>query len=202
VTEERYYKVERRVWDAGQSVWTPWQVFYYAGLYYPNQTWYVDQSVSQGYSYQYGVSACNGAGCSQPRFVTAVIGEMPLPPGNVSAASTSVYDVRVTWADHSSDETFFLIERRVGHGDYWTDWHRAGVASANATDYIDSSVSSGFTYQYRVRSCKIAVCSDPASSSPAVGLRVARRIDSSQLLRATSRSPTERLYFRIDAVAL
>ena len=174
--EETYYDLERRVWNAAQAAWTPWVAYttldstrWHLRPWLPkNSTSFIDPFISSGYSYQYRVRACNGSGCSRPADVTVNTAEQPAAPANISAVSASQNDVRVTWDDASADEIFFLIERRVGYGDDWTEWHRMDVVAANTIAYADTWVSRGWKYEYRVSACKIAVCSTPVSSNVVV----------------------------------
>ncbi|MFT5138387.1 MAG: fibronectin type 3 domain-containing protein [Rhodothermales bacterium] len=72
------------------------------------------------------------------------------PPGNPSGlevTSTSYNQVNLIWADGSSNETGFRVERSdSGIG----DWGTAGETGANATSFQDTGVEANTTYDYRV----------------------------------------------------
>jgi hypothetical protein len=55
--------------------------------------------------------------------------------------------ITLTWADNSSDETQFRIEKNLDAGGFGFLFD----AAADAISYLDSSVADGHTYQYRVR---------------------------------------------------
>jgi hypothetical protein len=52
------------------------------------------------------------------------------------------------WTDASSNETEFRIERRVVPSGTYS---QIGTAAANATTYVDSTATDGWSYRYRIR---------------------------------------------------
>jgi hypothetical protein len=54
--------------------------------------------------------------------------------------------INVKWADQSSNEDGFAIERKIDSGTYTS----LTTAAANTTNYVDATTSSGHTYQYRI----------------------------------------------------
>jgi hypothetical protein len=76
----------------------------------------------------------------------------PAAPTGLSATSASDSAIDLTWADQSSNERTFGIERKTGaSGTY------APIATviANTTTYGDSGLSEGTTYYYRVKATNI-----------------------------------------------
>jgi len=69
-------------------------------------------------------------------------------PSEVRAAQLTA-----TWADNSSNETGFKIERKTGAAGTFAQIASVG---ANTTSYTDSSLASGITYCYRVRAFNTA----------------------------------------------
>jgi len=96
------------------------------------------------------VIAFNAAGNSPASNVgVARVAEAGLPtaPRELRAASVSATRIELRWVD-STGETGYRIERRVAGTDAWT---KIGARPANATSFVDESVTAGTTYQYRVR---------------------------------------------------
>ncbi|MFH1016804.1 MAG: fibronectin type III domain-containing protein [Pseudomonadota bacterium] len=77
------------------------------------------------------------------------------PSGLVASASGS--QIVLTWQDNSDNETKFSIERCVGAG--CTNYTPYAEAGADTTSFIDTNVTAGTTYCYRVRACNSAGCS-------------------------------------------
>lgn len=75
-------------------------------------------------------------------------GYAPAAPSDLKAVSASQTQINLSWRDNSSDETFFRVERKPAGASTWVE---IAVVSANSTSYLDSSVTCGSTYTYRVR---------------------------------------------------
>jgi transcriptional regulator CtsR len=67
-------------------------------------------------------------------------------PSNLVAITISNSQINLTWTDNASNEIGYTVERRVGSGSY------SVIANliANSTTYIDSGLTSGTAYTYRV----------------------------------------------------
>ena len=66
--------------------------------------------------------------------------------------------VELIWKDNSSDETGFVIRRKVltyGASSYST----VGEVGGNITSYTDNTVSRGITYCYRVKAKRGGIAS-------------------------------------------
>jgi hypothetical protein len=78
---------------------------------------------------------------------------IPTPPGNLIAEATSVNQVTLNWTDNSNNEEGFIIERENAS---LFDFSAIDTVLANITSYIDSSVSQGVSYNYRVSAFNIS----------------------------------------------
>jgi len=76
-----------------------------------------------------------------------------LSPGNLTAEATGVNEVTLGWTDNSNNEDGFIIERE---NSTLPDFAVLDSVNANVTSYIDSSVSQGVSYNYRVRAFNIS----------------------------------------------
>ncbi len=87
----------------------------------------------------------------------------PEVPSDLKATTASTSRINLTWADASANETGFVIERSTNG----TTFTRIGTAAANATNYADTTVSSGRTYTYRVFATNSAGFSPPSNLATA-----------------------------------
>jgi hypothetical protein len=111
------------------------------------------------------VRACNGAGCSDPSNEAAIVFVAPpVVPRAPTGLTATVIDaaartVLLDWQDNSTDETAFVIERRVGTGSY----AEVGRVAANVTRLLLTGVLG--TNTHRVRACNTAGCSLPSNEA-------------------------------------
>jgi hypothetical protein len=68
-------------------------------------------------------------------------------PTGLSASALATNQIKLAWADNSTNETGFAIQRSVTSG---SGFSAIGTAAANATNYTDNTVSAATTYYYRV----------------------------------------------------
>jgi subtilase family serine protease len=71
----------------------------------------------------------------------------PAAPGGLTAQAVSSGWILLTWADSSSNQTGFVIERSTDGG----VWRQVGAVAANVRFFDDTTTSSAHTYAYRVR---------------------------------------------------
>jgi probable HAF family extracellular repeat protein len=134
----------------------------------PNTTQYTDTSARPNTSYSYILRAYNNGGGSPWTNEVAVTTPDPRParPTNLRAVAVSATQVNVTWEDRSSNETQFVLLRKIGSGLY----QRIAVLSANTTSYVDATVSPGVTYTYITRAVNEAGVSawsnEPSVTTP------------------------------------
>src|SRR5207249_4973872 len=73
----------------------------------------------------------------------------PAAPSGLIASAVSASQINLTWADQSSNETNFILERSA---DAMATWSPIATPPANATSYKDSTgLNPGTRYYYRVR---------------------------------------------------
>lgn len=76
-------------------------------------------------------------------------GAAPIAPTGLTATKLSATSIRLDWADTSSDETRFRIERALISGGDWVEIDQVGP---DLITYTDESILSGANYRYRVLS--------------------------------------------------
>ncbi|MBY0523281.1 MAG: fibronectin type III domain-containing protein [Gemmataceae bacterium] len=74
---------------------------------------------------------------------------IPAVPSNATAVSVSASQITVSWADNSTNETGFKVERATDLG--FTQNLVVTTVGANVTSLQVSSLSAGMTYYFRVR---------------------------------------------------
>ncbi|WP_420315725.1 BspA family leucine-rich repeat surface protein [Ekhidna sp.] len=73
---------------------------------------------------------------------------LPNEPLNLFTEEISDTQINLSWTDNSFDETDFLIERSDGDN---SNFVQIGTSEADASTFVDNSVSAGMGYFYRVR---------------------------------------------------
>ncbi|MCC2670575.1 MAG: hypothetical protein K0Q72_3046 [Armatimonadetes bacterium] len=68
-------------------------------------------------------------------------------PTDLLTTPVSATSLRLTWADQSTAEDGFAIERSFGAG----NWQEVGSAPANAEEYLDTGLQPDTGYSYRIR---------------------------------------------------
>jgi fibronectin type 3 domain-containing protein len=125
---------------------------------------YADNTVTADGIYGYRVQACNTGGCSAFSNV-ATDTTPPIAPTGVGAVADSATGITVSWTDGVATETRFELQRRTGVNAY------AAVAgsplAAGTTSYVDTGLTPGTTYDYRVRACNTSGCSAWVTTSTA-----------------------------------
>ena len=84
-------------------------------------------------------------GQSADQFITITEIDFPLPPEHAQATAADG-QIEITWADISSDETGYRIER----SSEGLPFLKIGEAAANTTSFTDNTAAPGDTYTYRV----------------------------------------------------
>jgi serine protease len=74
---------------------------------------------------------------------------VPNAPGTPSITKLSGGQLRISWADNSSNEDNFHVQRERKQGNQWTNQTNLGPVGANVTSLIDAPGSG--TFRYRVR---------------------------------------------------
>lgn len=115
-----------------------------------NTTAYSEAALA-GRTYAYRVYASNAQGRSaDSNQATVTTGSVPSAPSNLVAQLQGATNVRLTFRDNASNETEFLVARRINNG----AWAQLAVLPAQAgtggtITYVDA-VSTGQTYGYIV----------------------------------------------------
>jgi titin len=140
---ETAYKIERRA--AGSSIFTQ------IATVGPNVVTYADTGLKQSTTYVYRVRAAGSSGHSpySNQAGTSTFPAAPSAPDNVSAAAIDSRSLRLNWMDTSPNETGFKIERKSG---LLGNYVQIAVVSAGVTTYVNSGLSAGRPYFYRIRS--------------------------------------------------
>jgi titin len=134
-------------------------------------TSYTDNTVANGTTYYYVVSAVNSAGESADSNQASATPLAPLPPSapsGLTATTISSSQINLSWSDNSNDETSFKIERSTNG----INFTQIAVTASNATAFSDSGLAPATTYYYRVRASSSAGDSAYSNLSSATTLAV------------------------------
>ena len=137
-----------------------------------NVTAFSDTGLAAGATYSYRVLAFNTAGgnsgySNTAEATTSTVTPPPAPiaPSNLTATATSSSQIDLGWADNSSDETGFEIERCQGPG--CADFVKILQTAAGVQSYSDTGRAPNTTYQYRVRAVNGGGASDYTNEASA-----------------------------------
>jgi alpha-tubulin suppressor-like RCC1 family protein len=117
----------------------------------PNVTSYLHSALTPGNTYTYRVLAFDAQGVVSDYSNTASAttpggSTRPIAPRGLSATASSQSKITLDWRDRSTNEQGFRIERRIGTG----AWTQIGQVGANVTTYVNTGLTAGTTYTYRV----------------------------------------------------
>lgn len=122
---------------------------------------FVDATVRPDRVWSYAVVAVNANGESAFSNIRAV--EVPLfdatAPGNMIVSGATATTADIAWADNSSDETGFRIERSTNS----VNWTTVTTTAPNVTRFQDAGLLPLRTYYYRVQAVKPDGNTDPAN---------------------------------------
>ena len=94
-----------------------------------------------------------------------IVNPLPAAPANLQATAVSSTAIKLTWADNSSNERGFIIERLIGGS-----WGEVGIVWANVTEFVDRNLEPLTTYHYRVRAHNVSGQSAPSNEATATTL--------------------------------
>jgi len=120
-----------------------------------NTTTYVNSGLTGSTTYYYKVQATNSAGgstWSNTANATTSAGP-PNAPSNLTAAASGSSVINLSWADNSTDETGFVLQRSLTSGSGFTT---IATLPANTTTYVNSGLTGSTTYYYRVQATNAA----------------------------------------------
>ncbi|SNB46427.1 DUF2341 domain-containing protein [Geobacter sp. DSM 9736] len=137
------FRLERKIGTC--STLGQWEA---AGLVTGSSLSFAEGSLNTGTTYCYRIqSFVNGSSVSRwaEKEITTL---SPASPSNVTAIANDSTRVALNWADPTSGETGFRIERCTGAD--CSDFLPVATASANSTTYTDTSACHSTIYRYRV----------------------------------------------------
>ena len=121
---------------------------------------YLDTTAQPGTTYAYRVYAVNGAiGSAFSNTVTVIIPVAPAAPTNLTGTAQTGPQVSLTFRDNATNETGFIVERSVNGGAFATlTTLLPNIGTGNVT-YVDTTVTAGISYAYRVKAVNGVVSS-------------------------------------------
>ncbi|MBN1670386.1 MAG: fibronectin type III domain-containing protein [Kiritimatiellae bacterium] len=156
--DEAGFKIDRR--QSGTDAWvriaTPGA----------DATTHTDTGLAPETRFYYKVKAYNAAGNS-PYSEVADVTTTPLPPAapaNLAARAAGSTRIELSWADRSSNETGFKIDRRQSGTDPWV---RITTTGANATTCSDTGLRPDTRFYYLVKATNAGGDSDYAERADA-----------------------------------
>jgi fibronectin type 3 domain-containing protein len=169
-------------------------------------TSYTDNTVVNGTTYYYVVSAVNSAGesaDSNEASATPLAPPPPSAPSGLISTTISSSQINLSWSDNSNDETSFKIERSTNG----INFTQIAVTAANAIAFGDSGLAPATTYYYRVRASSSAGDSAYSNGSSSTTLATppaapsaltATAVSTSQINLAWSDNATNEQGFKIE----
>ncbi|MEC7274674.1 MAG: fibronectin type III domain-containing protein, partial [Verrucomicrobiota bacterium] len=145
-SDETGYVIEKRL--QGDTSWTTVAT---AGM---NAQAFVDNTNIGSDTWEYRVKAIRDSESSSYTLVVSITrtsgggsSSTPNAPANLNASDIGT-EVELSWDDLSSNETNFVIERRL-LGD--SSWSTSLTRPANTTQFSDLTATEGNTYEYRIK---------------------------------------------------
>ena len=114
-----------------------------------NVTSYSDTGLSPATSYQYRVVARNSYGDSTAttKYVVTTLPNVPDGPSNLIVKNVSQTQIELNWLDNSNNEDGYVVQRSLDA----TNWTTiATLATPNVESYINTGLSAGTKYYYKV----------------------------------------------------
>jgi subtilisin family serine protease len=119
---------------------------------------YSNTGLTASTSYSYRVRAYNGGGVSDyagpATAATPAAPQPPAAPSNLVATAASRSQINLTWADNSSNETAFQIQRCRNSN--CSNFATIATVGPNVTSHSNTGLSARTTYRYRVRATNAA----------------------------------------------
>src|SRR6185436_5650532 len=141
------FEIQRRVSGVGSFAWLT--------TVSSTVATFTDTTAQPGTAYDYKVRALNGGTSSPFSNVVTVTTNATLPaaPSSLVATPQSATSVALSWADNSSNETNFEVQRRIlPSGSFGV----IVTTAANVVSYTDSSATANTSYEYKVRALNSA----------------------------------------------
>jgi len=138
--DETGYKIERKFGTGG--------TYEQIGTTTIDVVTYSDTTVTPSNTYYYRVGAYNDFGNSPYSNEKEAVFSLPTAPSLLTLAVVSFTRIDLSWADNSSNESGFKIERSYGAPGAYVQLATVGT---NIISYSDTTVTPSNTYYYRVR---------------------------------------------------
>jgi hypothetical protein len=124
--------------------------WFYIVLVDADVTGYRVEGLSPGITYYYRVRCYNAAANSgYTNEISVRTHDMPVAaPSRLTAEPLGWSQVLLRWRDNSTNETSFVVERKIGS---IGSWLQTAILEANASGYRDTGLSPEILYTYRVR---------------------------------------------------
>ncbi|MGH7597289.1 MAG: fibronectin type III domain-containing protein, partial [bacterium] len=114
-----------------------------------NATSYSSTGLNPSTIYFYKVSAYNANGSTFSNVASdTTLPDLPMAPSGLAATPVSHAKINLTWADNSSNETGFKIERKLTSAATFAEIATVG---ANVTSFASTGLNANTSYTYRVR---------------------------------------------------
>ncbi|MBX7145453.1 MAG: SBBP repeat-containing protein [Oligoflexia bacterium] len=158
-----------------------WQVYLPAGTYTANP---VSPQGAQGNLYAFLTAAANpfsvdGTSSFGLSYTAYAI---PLAPSNVVVTQSSSSSATISWNDNSNNETSFIVERSVNGAAFTV----IATKASDVTSHLNSGLSVGSSYQYRVGARNGSIAVSPYALSPTFTLLTASTATPTPTSTATS----------------
>jgi hypothetical protein len=114
-------------------------------------TSFVDTNLRDRTTYSYRLRAINAVGASPSIYGSAstLASDVPNAPNPVVASTVLSNAVTLKWADNSTNETWFVVERAADPF-FFLGIEVVGTVAADVTSFTDKTVSPSHSYVYRV----------------------------------------------------
>ncbi|WP_224984848.1 fibronectin type III domain-containing protein [Geomonas agri] len=104
--------------------------------------------------YALEVQATTGSGVRSDGITAYVESPLPTAPSGLTATAASGSQINLAWADNSTNEQGFKIERCAGAG--CSDFSQITTVGANVTTWSNTGLTASTSYSYRVRAYNLA----------------------------------------------
>jgi hypothetical protein len=110
------------------------------------QNAYIDDELAAATTYFYRITAVTPGGDAPPSDIVSATTPIAVPPATTLSGVPALDTVALAWADVAG-ETGYRIERSL---DGSTDWKVVGTQGQDVTTFIDTKLTPGTSYHYRV----------------------------------------------------
>ena len=137
----------------------------------PTSASYVDASnIVCGQTYYYRIKAMDASGNESSFSNIVAVTVIPIVPYLLSAVSDSATSIKLTWEKGEGATGYYIFRSVVGAGNYT---RIATISSGKTLTYVDTGLTTGQAYSYRIQSYRInaagvAVASDYSNILTAV----------------------------------